>query len=173
LGTVYSVTTSGKERVVFSFDGEVDGGNPAAALVEVNGTLYGTTKNGGSSYRGVVFSMTTSGQEQVLHSFTGFGDGANPVAALIAVNGALYGTSSAGSEFRRCERGPYCGTVYRITTDGHEKVLHVFTGYADGATPLGGLASMNGKLYGTTFRGGTGSRGHGRLGFGTVFTVTP
>jgi len=46
-GTVYSITTAGAESVVYAFKGGNDGIGPQAALLDVNGTLYGTTVGGG------------------------------------------------------------------------------------------------------------------------------
>jgi hypothetical protein len=42
-GTVLSITTSGKYTLLHSFGGNFDGRFPQAALLNVNGTLYGTT----------------------------------------------------------------------------------------------------------------------------------
>jgi uncharacterized repeat protein (TIGR03803 family) len=47
-GTVYSVTTSGKESVLHRFQGIPDGADPQAALIDVSGSLYGTTTFGGA-----------------------------------------------------------------------------------------------------------------------------
>jgi len=46
------------ENVVYSFKGGSDGANPQAGLINVNGTIYGTTMNGGTSGMGTVFSIT-------------------------------------------------------------------------------------------------------------------
>ncbi|HYL26787.1 MAG TPA: choice-of-anchor tandem repeat GloVer-containing protein [Candidatus Nitrosotalea sp.] len=43
LGLVYSITTSGKIKVLHDFAGGSDGAKPEGGLVEVDGTLYGTT----------------------------------------------------------------------------------------------------------------------------------
>jgi uncharacterized repeat protein (TIGR03803 family) len=104
-GTVFAITTSGKETVLHSFGATGDGEDPYAGLLNVNGTLYGTTLYGGSgscSYRGIsgcgtVFSITPSGTEAVLHSFGGSGDdGENPHSGLINVKGTLYSTTFSG-----------------------------------------------------------------------------
>ena len=50
-------------------------------LIDVNGTLYGTTSSGGEYGSGTVFGVTTSGMETVIHSFSG-SDGSEPLAAL-------------------------------------------------------------------------------------------
>ena len=49
---------SGLRPVLHSFGtGTGDGQNPYAGLINVNGTLYGTTTSGGSGY-GTVFSFS-------------------------------------------------------------------------------------------------------------------
>jgi uncharacterized repeat protein (TIGR03803 family) len=65
-GTIFAVDTSGNETVVHDFSGSPDGAFPYAGLTYANGTLYGTTENGGSDacgdYRGcgTVFSVAPS-----------------------------------------------------------------------------------------------------------------
>ena len=153
-GTVYSITTSGSENVLYSFKGGSDGAHPNAGLVDVNGTLYGTTNSGGTSNDGTVYSVSTSGSEKVLHSFAGGSDGAHPQASLIAVNGTLYGTTYYGG-LSGCGTNESCGTVYSISTAGAEKILHSFKGgYDDGGNPESNLIDVNGTLYGTTQWGG-------------------
>jgi uncharacterized repeat protein (TIGR03803 family) len=146
-------------RVLHNFCSSGDGTNPAAPLIEVNGTFYGTTAKGGAYGYGTVFSITTSDQETVLHSFGGAGDGAQPEAALLDVNGTLYGTTSQGGAAHNA------GTVFSITPSGTEQVLHSFD-YAGtgGAAPVASLIDVDGTLYGTTSAGGHGS--------GTVFSIT-
>lgn len=165
-GTVFSITTSGTEHVVYSFKGLAahDGSNPMSELIDVNGTLYGTTPNGGSANGGTVFSVTTSGAEKVLHSFGNKNDGLNPDAGLANVGGVLYGTTFEGG------KGLNGGTVFKITTAGKESVLYSFGEHAsDGYWPFAPLVSVGGVLYGTT--GGGGSQ-CGSLGCGTIFSVS-
>ncbi len=58
------------------------------------------------------------------------------------------------------------GTVFEVTPDGTETVLHSFTGGTDGSYPAAGLLrDAKGNLYGTTTGGGSD-------GYGTVFRVT-
>ncbi|MGA8475579.1 MAG: choice-of-anchor tandem repeat GloVer-containing protein [Candidatus Cybelea sp.] len=170
-GTVFDVTTSGHEHVLYSFEGAPDGLTPSADPVAVNGELYGPTLHGGSGQHcsgsgfygcGIIFKVSTSGMEHVLYSFKGRTDGANPDANLIAVNGALYGTTTSGGTLRAGGNG----TVFELSTSGQEHVLHRFAGSPnDGADPLGSLISVKGTLYGTTQVGGA--------GYGTVFSVAP
>jgi uncharacterized repeat protein (TIGR03803 family) len=107
-GAVFSITPSGKERLLYSFGSKsTDGKYPKSRLMAYNGTLYGTTTQGGSDNDGTVFEVSLSGKEQILHSFNG-GDGADPTAGLLQVNGVLYGTTpEVYSEIN--------GTVYALT----------------------------------------------------------
>jgi uncharacterized repeat protein (TIGR03803 family) len=169
-GTVFTITTSGAETVLYSFKGgSGDGKYPTqAALLDVNGTLYGTTARGGTNSRGTVFSITTSGKETVLHSFGGSDDGALPYGGLLDVNGTLYGTTSNGGSGSCLQYGNVhgCGTVFKTTTSGKETVLHSFGGSGDGKYPYAGLINVNGTLYGTTTAGGAKNAG-------AVFSLSP
>jgi uncharacterized repeat protein (TIGR03803 family) len=149
-GTVFSITTAGTEKVIYSFAGRLDGAYPGSNLTQVNGTFYGTTGEGGTHNFGTVFSITPSGDEKILYRFAGGTDGENPGAGLTNVNGTLYGTTQFGGGSRRCGTQG-CGTVFSITTDGVEKVVHRFTGGGTGRQP-NGLTNVNGTLYGTTSR---------------------
>jgi uncharacterized repeat protein (TIGR03803 family) len=127
-------------------------------LINVSGTLYGTTSRGGTGL-GTIYETTTSGVESVFHSFLGQPtDGFNPVAGLD--KSAHYGTTEYGGTTNQ-------GTVFKILTTGKVKVLHSFAGLpVDGAGPEGNLVNLNGTFYGTTFAGGT-------YNLGTVFSITP
>jgi uncharacterized repeat protein (TIGR03803 family) len=158
-GTVFEVSTSGKENVLYNFrGGESDTDHPIAPLIDLNGTFYGTTFGISGADVGAVYSVTTSGHENVLYSFKGvFGDGAMPAAGLTDVNGTLYGTTTIGGTAGE-------GTVFSVTTNGTERVLHSFKGNG-GAEPYSGLTYLNGMLYGTTRNGGTTNNG-------TIFGIT-
>jgi uncharacterized repeat protein (TIGR03803 family) len=173
-GTVFSITTSGVEKVLHSFGKSRQGANPTAGLIRVGGTLYGTTADGGAQRAGTVFRITTGGREKVLHSF-GSGDGIRPVASLTVMNGTLYGTTQYGGTGACNDKfHTGCGTVFSITPSGTEQVLYSFAGGADGIYPVASLIDVNGSLYGTTEYGGTGACSSGYdHGCGTVFSITP
>jgi len=163
-GTVFKISPSGTESVMYSFKGgSADGEYPYAGLLDVAGTLYGTTQNGGASNDGTVFKILSSGTERVLYSFAGKA-GKYPLAGLIDIKGTLYGTTGYGGTHDD-------GTVFAFSS-GKETVLHSFAGTPqDGANPLGSLLDVNGTLYGTTAFGGTAScPGEG---CGTVFSLAP
>jgi uncharacterized repeat protein (TIGR03803 family) len=166
-GTVFSLDASGTEKIVHNFAGGSDGAYPAAALLDVNGVLYGTTQAGGGKCGGngcgTVYSISASGSEIVIHSFGGGSDGYDPAAPLIDVNGVLYGTTVYGGTGSSPN-----GTVYSITPSGSEHVLHYFTCAPDGCLPFGDLVSVNGTLYGTTNSGGQ----HCSGGCGTVYSIS-
>jgi uncharacterized repeat protein (TIGR03803 family) len=93
-GTVFTISTSGKEHVIHTFGKGGDGIGPLGRLVAVNGTLYGTTSLGGDYGVGTVFSISPTGKEEhVIHSFASYSDGSYPYAGLLVFNGMLYGTT--------------------------------------------------------------------------------
>jgi hypothetical protein len=98
--------------------------------------------------------------------FHGKHDGAGPRAPLLALDGKLYGATDSGGEGgSSCDY--YCGTLFAVTTSGHEKVLHRFAGGSDGSNPSSGLIDIGGDLYGTTgYLGASGGC------CGTVFKAT-
>src|SRR5581483_11046080 len=146
-GIRHAAQTPPDYRVLYRFKGTHDGAQPAAALLDVDGTLYGTTAAGGNA-GGTVYSVTPKGNERVLHVFSGNGDGWQPSGPLTDINGTLYGVTYYG--------GSSLGAVYSISTSGNESVLHAFAGGPDGAHPTGSLVAVNGVLYGTSAGGGPG-----------------
>jgi uncharacterized repeat protein (TIGR03803 family) len=56
-GTIYTITTSGSESVLYSFTGESDGHSPYASLIAVGSTLAGTANAGGVHGDGTVFKF--------------------------------------------------------------------------------------------------------------------
>jgi uncharacterized repeat protein (TIGR03803 family) len=187
-GTVFAFDPkSSRETVLYSFCSKTDcadGAFPQSELIDVKGTLYGTTAYGGGGpvgacdiYNyyygcGVVFSLdTATGTEKMLYAFcskSNCADGGLPQAGLVQTNGILYGTTSQGGD-TGCGGGRGCGTVFALDLGkGTLKVLHAFQGGTDGADPYGRLISVNGTLYGTTLDGGDTA-----CNCGTVFSLDP
>jgi uncharacterized repeat protein (TIGR03803 family) len=170
VGTVFKVTQSGQETVLYNFvGGATDGANPQSNLIiDEAGNFYGTTFAGGEYGAGTVFRLSTTGKESVLYSFGNGTDGANPVAGVTRdAKGDLYGTTSAGGT------SGY-GTVYQLipvvangSKYGKEIVLHNFTHQDDGDVPYAGLVFDHaGNLYGAATGGGVNSGG-------TIFELSP
>jgi uncharacterized repeat protein (TIGR03803 family) len=176
-GTVYKLGPKGKETALHAFSGN-DGANPDSVLVmDQAGNLYGTTPMGGTAGFGVVFKIAAGGAFSVLHAFTGpasdGGDGSYPSGGLTLDSaGNLYGTTLKGGLY-----DDY-GTVFKVTPQGHETVLHIFYGpleRGDGANPVSQLViDSAGNLYGTTLAGGDiPACSQGSPGCGMVFKLTP
>jgi uncharacterized repeat protein (TIGR03803 family) len=173
VGTVFRITSRGKETVLFSFAGGKDGANPQAPLVmDAKGNLYGTTAAGGTSGNGTIFKLALPKKqggkwnEKVLYSFGPGTDGKVPVAGLtFDAAGNLYGTTSAGGS-------DGYGTVFQLKASKsgwNENVLYNFQMQSDGGVPYAGLVfDKSGNLYGAATDGGDGTNGGG-----TVFELTP
>jgi uncharacterized repeat protein (TIGR03803 family) len=157
-------------KVLYSFAGyPTDGAQPAAGLLmDASGSLYGTTRYGGSHEScpgqgqcGAVFKLDTNGVETVLYNFTG-PDGANPTSNLIMdAKGNLYGTTEFGGDTSSCvgTGSAGCGVVFKLSGT-KETVLYRFTGGGDGAWPWPGvIMGAAGALYGTTNSGGAAGGG--------------
>ena len=183
-GTVYKVTPSGVETVLYRFSGGTDGAFPLAApILDSAGNLYGTTAQGGDLTCalgqglgcGTVWKLDTSGNLTVLYCFTGGTDGGFPEAALLSdSNGNLFGVAGVGGDLS-CNGGYGCGVVFEIDSSGNFTVLHSFIGgSADGMAPLAALLrDTRGNLYGTTASGGDQACGGSGLGCGVVFKLDP
>lgn len=183
-GTLFSLdVNTGTETVLHSFPvNSTDGYFPSGNLMNVNGTLYGTTSEGGAygyygSYRGTLYSFNIANNtETVLYSFCSkkeCKDGAYPTGGLI-VRDNFYGTTLLGGKIR--EGGELGGAFYSLNLEtGIEKVRHTFPYESkNGYTPEEKLIDVEGALYGVTYEGGAGTcYGTGFDGCGTVFSLDP
>lgn len=162
-GVTFAVTPSGSERTLHSFGIGDDGQGPISGLAVARHELFGATIYGGSIGTGAVFAVDTSGNEKVIHNFGRGSDGQYPQSGLINLNGTLYGTTNEGGG-----AADY-GTVYSISPNGNEKILHSFRGGHDGGSPQRDLTAFGGVIYGTTQEGGDPACTDG---CGTIFSVT-
>ncbi|HEX3457351.1 MAG TPA: choice-of-anchor tandem repeat GloVer-containing protein [Candidatus Baltobacteraceae bacterium] len=160
-GSIFSLTLSGSEHLIYSFTGGIDGAEPSSIVAD-GGKLYGTTESGGAHSYGTFFEANTSGKVRLLHGFSGGSDGTGPAGPLVVAGHTIYGATGLGGGGPCYTEG--CGTVYSVTTSGTEQVLYAFQGGTDGYYP-GHLVMMDGTLYGTTAYRGANSDG-------TVFAVT-
>lgn len=163
-GTIFQLqlAANGTPTNLYSFTGAGDGAFPVAGLVPgADGNFYGSASVGGTGGDwGTIFKITPGGTFSSIYSFTGVADGGFPYAELVqGTDGNFYGTTLEGG----ISKG--WGTVFEITPDGLLNSLHSFTGGADGGSPEAALVQgVDGRLYGTTSEGGTGS--------GTVFAIS-
>jgi uncharacterized repeat protein (TIGR03803 family) len=169
---LFSIPSSGQggtEKVLYTFTGGLDGGQPMAGVIfDSVGNLYGVTQYGGAYNQGTVFELSPSPggtwTETVLHSFTGGSDGSQPQYNLaIDGSGNLYGGAMSGG-------ASYCGTLFGLSPSESGwtfTVLHTFTGGKDdGCGPSSDLF-LGGGNYGSGLLGTTGAGGP--ADDGTVF----
>lgn len=170
-GTLYRIDPFGQLETLISFDHRgVDdrGAHPSADLmVASNGTIWGTTEEGGVTGDGTVFSMTADGDLTSHVDFSDNGEsfrGGSPMGRLVEdINdGSIYGVTWRGATNSS-------GTVFRLTSGGDFSTLVEFQSpglEGDGRNPIAGMVfGSDGRLYGTTHNGGTSQH------FGTVFAL--
>jgi uncharacterized repeat protein (TIGR03803 family) len=175
-GTVFRLSSTPNgwvHTILYSFTGGADGGEPYKGVtLDREGNLYGTAVTGGSGSCeggcGVAYKLTKSGgtwTQRVIHAFTGGNDGSGPGARLtVDREGNVYGMTPIGGAYG-------LGTIYKIHQGPRGgwtfKVIHAFTGGADGGSGSAGrMILRNGLLYGAATTGGT-------YGSGVVFELTP
>jgi uncharacterized repeat protein (TIGR03803 family) len=175
-GTVFQLrhtATGWVHTVLYSFTGGADGGEPYKGVtIDREGNLYGTAVTGGSGSCeggcGVAYKLRHTGStwtQTVIHAFTGGDDGSGPGARLtVDWIGNVYGMAPTGG-------ANGLGTIYKIHRGQNGvwnlKVIHTFTGGADGSTGSAGrMIVRDGHLYGAATTGGT-------YGSGVVFQLTP
>ena len=159
---------------VFSAEGGSDGVRPSASVVVgPDGSVYGTTLNGGGGKDrlckdavsdfdgcGTVFRLKKKGGKwvhEVLHAFKGGADGAYP-EGLLAVDGAgaVYGTTREGGKCGLAKIG--CGIAYKISPPGKgrkswtKSTIHAFDPDRR-SRQFGLLLAPDGTLVGTTETG--------------------
>jgi uncharacterized repeat protein (TIGR03803 family) len=129
-------------------------------LLANDGNFYFVSSTGGKG-GGAIARIAPDGTLTVLHAFASGDEGSTSYAKLVqASDGNLYGTTYFGGTERK-------GAVFKITLSGTYSVLRSLgQGNQDAALPYGGLVqAADGKLYGTTLRGGSNDKG-------TVFSIT-
>ena len=175
-GTVWQLAPVGSDwvhTVLYSFTGGADGGEPYKGVtLDAAGNIYGTAVTGGSGSCeggcGVTYKLTKSGStwtQSVIHAFTGGADGSGPGARVtVDKTGDVYGMTPTGG-------ANGLGTIYALHPKPNGgwaiRVIHTFTGGADGSSGSAGkMVLRGGHLYGAATTGGVN-------GAGTVFELTP
>ncbi|HKD85670.1 MAG TPA: choice-of-anchor tandem repeat GloVer-containing protein [Terriglobales bacterium] len=162
------------EQTLYNFTGGSDGCRPSGGLiVDTSGALYGTTTGQGGG-GATVFKLTPSTAAWSFELLFSFTDGGVPQGKLlIDAAGNLYGATQFNGVYQR-------GSIFELQHSNGTwsyRSLHDFTGGSDGWNPVGSLVmDVNGKLYGTTTMGGTGTGGCGLSGYagcGVAFEITP
>jgi len=147
LGSIFQLSASGTEWLLFSFDGS-QGAMPLAGLLrDESGNLFGTTTMGGEG-RGVVFEVDSSGRLVLAQSLTNE-FGALPSGTLVrAANGSIYGTAVQGGNYGT-------GTIFELSPTRGLRLVYTFDSPFGIGYPVSGLTlGQSGVLYGTAANGG-------------------
>jgi len=173
-GTVYSITTKGKIKILYSFNAVTDpttGTNPNSGVVQgADGNFYGVTYSGGIYGEGTIFKITPGGKLTFLHSFNESTDNAGyPVWQLtLGSDGNFYGSA------QDCNAGGCSNeSLFEISTKAKKgayayRNLYNFpnpeacSGTTPGCVPSSPLLQHpSGTFYGVTALGGEGFYGEG------------
>jgi uncharacterized repeat protein (TIGR03803 family) len=168
-GSVFEVSPEGVYGTRYEFMSGADGHCPFSSVaVDTHGNVYGTVVgNGfGGDPNGAVWKLSPTNKLTPLYLFKDGKDGEYPdQAPIVDAAGNVYGTMLTRN------REEYAGAVWKIDTAGVFKIIHQFTGKADGFAPNGPLMiNIDGNLYGTTASGGVVTGGTGQ---GVLFRITP
>ncbi|MEO9871764.1 MAG: choice-of-anchor tandem repeat GloVer-containing protein, partial [Ekhidna sp.] len=149
LGTIFSIEVSTQSyELIHEFEsGSVFFGTSWAALLELEGKIYGTTNREGANGYGEIFRLNPDGTGfTILHEFD-LTTGGEPFGKLVYSNSKIWGTCSIGGEIGN-------GVIFNVELDGSNyTMVHSFNG-DNGDRPIGSLAENDGFLWGTTLRGG-------------------
>jgi uncharacterized repeat protein (TIGR03803 family) len=163
VGLCLRSATAQTYTVLHAFQGP-DGSEPKAGVVlGADGSIYGTTSEGGPSVSaGVVFKSDPLGNLTTLHAFD-YTDGGDP-GQLTLLGDTLYGP--AGSSLA-------CGQLFSIKTDGSGfNELYQFTG-TTGCEPVGKVQWDPGYGFvGVTEYGGQAYKPGGPNGKGVLYVLT-
>jgi uncharacterized repeat protein (TIGR03803 family) len=175
-------------NTVINFSG-LNGQYPAAGVIfDSQGTMYGTTSQGGPSFNptgsngvlnyglGTIWKYTPSAGLTQLFAFSGStspsNNGYRPLTPLVMDgHGNLFGTTYyGGNDFDPNNSHWGWGTLFKLSSSGQFTELYQFSG-PDGANPIGAeLLDSKGNWWGTTWQGGLGwNPTLGNFGLGTIF----
>jgi uncharacterized repeat protein (TIGR03803 family) len=163
-GTVFKIDPTGKETVLYSFTGGIDGGQPQYNLVlDSAGNLYGTTVSSQFlSGGGTIFRLDPNGNLKVLYTFPRLLNEERASGLVMDAAGNLYGTTGVLGTG---------GILFKLSPSGTFTALHTFTGGADGGGPSQLVMDTAGNLYGATATGG--NLNCNPIGCGVIFKLTP
>jgi len=179
-GIVYQLTPAGTLHTLYAFCSQpncADGEFPADGVMPgADGTLYGTTSEGGLNNGGTAFELTLQGGLTSLYSFCSQKDcldGTYPSGLIQSTDGNFYGMTLVGGTHND-------GTIFKLTPEGVLTTLHNLCSQpncADGYNIDESFASLvegnDGNFYGTNDIGGNRAEFCSAYGCGTAFKITP
>jgi uncharacterized repeat protein (TIGR03803 family) len=131
-GSVFKITSGGTLTTLHSFD-VTDGEAPYGGLVQAtNGTLYGTTQNGGTRGQGTIFSLSTG-----LGPFVE----TNPAFGRVGISIFILGNNLAGTTAVTFNGTSAAFTVVSSSAIKASVPVGASTGIVEVTTPTGILKS--------------------------------
>jgi uncharacterized repeat protein (TIGR03803 family) len=168
LGTIFTVSKSGTETVLYYFgDNTTDGDFPSPLARDSARNLYGTSNDGLFS-NGLVFRVSPTGAFTNLHNFTSSEGSVEFLGDPVVLDSAgnVYGQSG--------DTGFGGDNIYKLDTSGNLDVLYTFCtlkNCADGYSPNAPIRDSAGNIFGTTYFGGNAGCKGCSTGDGLVFKI--
>ena len=168
LGTIFTVSKSGTETVLYYFgDNTTDGDFPSPLARDSARNLYGTSNDGLFSY-GLVFRVSPTGAFTNLHNFTSSEGSVEFLGDPVVLDSAgnVYGQSG--------DTGFGGDNIYKLDATGNFEVLYTFCNRkncADGYSPNAPVRDSAGNIFGTTYFGGNAGCKGCQTGDGVVFKI--
>ena len=116
--SVFKVTPAGQRSTMYVLDG-TNGTDTVGLVASTDGSVYGTTKNGGIPQAGNIFRITPTGQVNV-YAFDGDATGTHPSRPFEGAEHSLYGATESGGRYLH-------GTVFRLNQAPPRDVLNIST----------------------------------------------
>jgi uncharacterized repeat protein (TIGR03803 family) len=156
-GVLYEYSGGSTFQTTWHLKGDYEGTNAQGGLVEAsNGKLYGLTFSGGSSTSpvGTLFEFDPITKLNLPKVQLAGATGNNPRAGMVAAsNGKLYGTCSSGGSIGY-------GVIFEYEPGATSYTVKYNFDNTTGFSPQAALIqAANGKLYGTTWKGGANDSG--------------
>ena len=150
-GLVFKIQNGSTYNTVSSFTTDL-GWNPSGAPIpDRNGNLIFPMAEGGSSGSGTIARAMTDGTVSLALQLEG-NLGSNPVGTLLDTGTEFIGVSTSGSTLGR-------GSIFTFNTGPDKTLLAPFTSTAGESISGPLLKAANGKLYGTSRKGGFANQG--------------
>lgn len=163
-GTLFQIDTNGTSFLKLYDFVQLTGGHPKGTLSLAGNTkLTGNTYDGGPANYGTVFTISTNGSNyNASGTYDFFSVGANPY-------GGLYYSGSQYKYYGLCSSGGNTSSGMLVSIDTTNFAISSVFSFndagIDGGFPIGGIMKAgNGKVYGTTSKGGVN-------GVGTAFQM--
>jgi len=146
-GTVFRFNPPGELTTLHSFSA-TGSRFPVDLFPASDGNVYGLTAGGGDFDNGTIFMVAPNGSFSTIYNFD-LKAGTGMRSLVKGSDGRFYGTAEGGG-------ADGFGTVFTVDEAGTPTILHSFGGFAkgDGESPGGLIQGRDGRLYGTTRRGG-------------------